>query len=106
MYKITIYITSITSSDSSDMEKHALKMCTNACFHLQSIRKIRRCLTMESCKILVHSLVTSRLDYANILLCNAPDRVTARLEESTEVRCETDLWNTPLSAYKHNGCTS
>ena len=35
---------------------------------------------MESCKILVHSLVTSRLDYANILLCNAPDRVTARLE--------------------------
>ena len=25
-----------------DMEKHALKMCTNACFHLQSICKIRR----------------------------------------------------------------
>ena len=63
-----------------EIEKHALKMCTNACFHLQSIRKIRRSLTMESCKILVHSLVTSRLDYANILLCNAPDRVTARLE--------------------------
>ena len=55
-------------------------MCTNAYFHLQSNRKIRRYLTMESCKILVHSLVTSRLDYANILLCNAPDRVTARLE--------------------------
>ena len=34
-----------------DMEKHALKMCTNACFHLQSICKIRRCLTMESYKI-------------------------------------------------------
>ena len=24
------------------MEKHALNMCTNACLHLQSIRKIRR----------------------------------------------------------------
>ena len=55
-------------------------MCTNAYFLLQSIRKIRRYLTMESCKILVHSLVTSRLDCANILLCNVPDRVTARLE--------------------------
>ena len=63
-----------------DIEKHALKICTNACFHLQSIRKIRRCLTMESWKILVHSLVTNRLNYANILLCNASDRVTARLE--------------------------
>ena len=63
-----------------DMEKHALKMCTNACFHLQSVRKIRRCLTTECCKILVHSLVTSRLDYANVLLCNAKNRVTARLE--------------------------
>ena len=63
-----------------DIEKHALKKCTNACFYLQSIRKIKRCLTMESCKILVHSLVTSRVDYANVLLSNAPDRVTARLE--------------------------
>ena len=33
-----------------DMEKHVLKMCTNANFYLQSIRKIRRYLTMESFK--------------------------------------------------------
>ena len=52
-----------------DMEKHALKTCTTAYFHLQSIRNIRRHLTMESI-----------LEYANILLCNAPDRVTGRLE--------------------------
>ena len=28
----------------------------------------------------MHSLVTSRLDYANSLLCNTPDRITVRLE--------------------------
>ena len=93
-----------------DMEKHALKMCTKSCFHLQSICKIRRSLTKESCKMLVHLLVTSRLDYVShcyATLCNAPDRVAARTpRESTEVRCETDLWNTTLSAYKHDCCTS
>ena len=34
----------------------------------------------------MHSLVKSRLDYANVLLCNAPDRVTARLERESAVR--------------------
>ena len=47
---------------------------------MPDIRKIRRFLSTESCKILVHSLVTSRLDYANSLLCNTPDRITVRLE--------------------------
>ena len=62
------------------MDKHAIKMCTNTKFYLQSIRKIRRFLTTESCKILVHTLVTSRLDYANSLLCNISDRITVRLK--------------------------
>ena len=35
---------------------------------------------MEACKLLVHSLVTSRLDYSNALLCGARDNVIKQLE--------------------------
>ena len=56
-------------------------MCTNANFHLQRTCKIRRFLTPESCKILVYSLVTSRLDYANSLLCSIPEDNCATREK-------------------------
>ena len=35
---------------------------------------------MEACKLLVHSLVTSRLDYSNALLCGARDDFIKQLE--------------------------
>jgi len=38
------------------------------------------CLNIDSCKTLMHSLVTSRLDYGNALLCNAPQIVVKQLE--------------------------
>ena len=59
-----------------DMEKHSIKMCTNANFFIYRvgpIQKIRRFLTTESCKILMHSLVTSRLDYQTA--CYATHRI-------------------------------
>ena len=62
------------------MEKHAAKVCSNANYYLQCIRKIRDCIDRDTCKILVHSLVTSRLDYGNPLLHNAPQKVINRLE--------------------------
>ena len=62
------------------MEKHAAKVCSNANYYLQCIRKIRDCVDRDTCKILVHSLVTSRLDYGNPLLHNAPQKVINRLE--------------------------
>ena len=46
---------------------HAAHMCKYAYNHLRCIRKIRNCIPMEACKLLVHSLVTSRLDYHNTI---------------------------------------
>ena len=39
-----------------------------ALFHLRNISRIRRYIPEESCKLVVQSLITSRLDYSNGLL--------------------------------------
>lgn len=63
-----------------NMSSHASKICKSANYHLYCIRKIRDCLPMETCKLLVHVLVVSRLDYGNALLCGARDDVIKQLE--------------------------
>ena len=62
------------------MSGHATLMCKSAYHHLRCIRKIRNCIPMEACKLLEHSLVTSRLDYSNALVWGARDDVIKQLE--------------------------
>ena len=62
------------------MREHATRVYRSATYYLQRIQKIRDCLNFSNTKLLVHSLVTSRLDYANGLLHNAPIGVTKKLD--------------------------
>ena len=62
------------------MEEHATRACRSANYYLHRIRRIRDCLNFSNTKLLVHSLVTSRLDYANGLLHNAPIGVIKKLD--------------------------
>jgi len=51
------------------------------CFYqLRQLRRVRRSLDADSAKILVHALVTSRIDYCNGLLANAPSIWTDKLQ--------------------------
>ena len=47
---------------------HVSKVCSKALRDLYSIRQIRKCLSEDATKVLVHAFVTSRLDYCNYLL--------------------------------------
>ena len=62
------------------MEEHATRDCRSANYYLHRIRRIRDCLNFSNTKLLVHSLVRSRLDYANGLLHNAPIGVIKKLD--------------------------
>ena len=54
---------------------------TRSCFLLlRQLRSIRRSLTMEATKTLVHSLVSSRVDYCNSILYGATNAVLRRLQ--------------------------
>ena len=65
---------------SMTMDSH-INSVTRACYmHLRNIGRIRRSITDETAKFLVHGLITSRLDYCNSLLHGLPDSSTWRLQ--------------------------
>ena len=64
------------------MSLHASRVCKSANYYLHCIRKIRNLedKTLDACKLLVHSLVTIRLDYCNAVFCGARNDVIRQLE--------------------------
>ena len=62
------------------MHHHVNSVCKSAYFHLRNIRHIRHCLTPEATNTLVHSLVTSRLDYGNALLYGISKSLVKKLQ--------------------------
>ena len=62
------------------MDVHVGKVCSKAFRGLYNIRQIRKFLSIESTKTLVHAFVTSLLDYCNSLLFGIPQYQTKRLQ--------------------------
>ena len=60
--------------------QHVSRACKSANYYLHCIRKIRNFISMDVCKLLVHTLVMVRLDYCNALLCGAREDVIKQLE--------------------------
>lgn len=67
------------------MEDHVNSVCRSAYAHLSTIGRIRRYLTPEAAKSLVHALVTSRLDYCNSLLYGLPKVLLDKLQHVQHV---------------------
>ena len=62
------------------MSTHVTKACASAIYYLYNIRFIRKYLSRESTERLVHTFITSRLDYCNGLLYGAPDYQIKKLQ--------------------------
>ena len=58
--------------DTMDMKDHISSICKTSHFHLRNIGLIRKYLTQDACATLIHSLISSRIDYCNSLLANLP----------------------------------
>ena len=54
--------------------------CKSAFFQLYNIRRIRKYLTTDTSKTLVHAMITCRIDYCNSLLCGLPDNSLNKLQ--------------------------
>ena len=63
------------------MNMHISKACSKAFQSLYHIKQIRKYLTEDSTKILVHAFITSHIDYCNSLLYGIPKHQINRLQK-------------------------
>lgn len=68
-----------------NMKLHVSNVCKISFYHLRNISAVRKYITTDSCEKLVHSFVTSKLDYCNSLLVNLPKRDIAKLQKVQNV---------------------
>jgi len=62
------------------MDRHVTEVVRSCSYHIRALRHIRPLLTPDVAKMLAHSIVTSRLDYANALLSGTTSGNLDRLQ--------------------------
>ena len=62
------------------MSEHINYLCKSASFSLRKIGSIRKFINQKACAQLVHSVVTTKIDYANSLLYGIPDYQFKRIQ--------------------------
>ena len=63
------------------MSDHVNSVCKKGYHQLRRIRQIRKCLNRNAAEEIVHSFVTSHIDYCNALLYNAPKYAVEKLQK-------------------------
>ena len=62
------------------MSIHMKKTCCGAFFHIRNIRRIKKYLSLDSLRIIVYALITSRLDFCNSFIWTTPNVQISKLE--------------------------
>ena len=62
------------------MATHITRTCNSASYYLYNLRRIRKYLSKENTKTLVHAFITSRIDYCNSLLYGVPEYQINKLQ--------------------------
>ena len=63
-----------------NMEAHVNSVCKSCYYYLFNIARIRKFLTKSTAETMIHSLISTRLDYCNSLLSGACSKLFARLQ--------------------------
>ena len=70
----------VTLDSTLSLHQHVMNVCRVAYLELRRINSIRNLLSIDAVKILVCSLVLSRIDYCNSLLVGLPQYLIKRLQ--------------------------
>ena len=63
------------------MKEHVRAICRACYFHVRNIGKVRKHLTQDAAKTLVHSFIASRVDHMNALLYGIPKYMLSKLQK-------------------------
>ncbi len=61
-------------------DSHVSSICKTAFFHHKNISKLRPMLSMSNAEMLIHAVMTSRLDYCNALIGGCSARLINKLQ--------------------------
>ena len=62
------------------MANHVAKIVKSSFYHLKNISRIRKYITIDTAKTLVHTFISSKLDYCNALLYGLPKSTIRKLQ--------------------------
>ena len=62
------------------MDMQITKAYQNANYHLHNVRRIRKFLSQEATRTIIHAFITSHSDYCSSLMNGLPDNVTKKLQ--------------------------
>ena len=62
------------------MQIHITRVCGSLFYHLYNIRQIRKFISRETTEKLVHTFISSRIDYCNSLLYGSPSYQINKLQ--------------------------
>ena len=65
-----------------------VKVCKSSLFHLRNISRIRKYLTKNPMEVIIHALITTKLDHCNSLMYGLPKRLLSKLQScSSKLGC-------------------
>ena len=70
----------IIVDDQFNLKSHIGNICKSSCYQLRCIGAIRKHLTRDACLTLIHSFITSKIDYCNSLYFGLPEYQLKRLQ--------------------------
>ena len=69
----------VVMDETLSYDDHVMKVCKSSFFHLRNISRIRKYLTQKSVEVIIHALITTKLDYCNSLMYGLPKRLLSKL---------------------------
>ena len=69
----SVTLLGVELDDKLTLKSHVRNVAKSCFFKLRNMRKIRKCITEDAAKIMVHSMITSTLDYCNAILYGLPN---------------------------------